>query len=179
MTHKLWASSFPLLMCLVLNEERGWLYKAPSSHLVISWVFLLCQYTLACVFSVSYTLCLYLSLSHTYIHTRTFISSLPLQRIYTRFFTCTTITLGQNYVLHQKQYLLHILAKDRWRATNTQLQFHNLTSNEHAFNMQLLCHNIVHIGKHSSLCNLGTCICWPEKGPEDNWRKGRVKNEYY
>ena len=75
MTHNLWASSFPMLMCLVLNEERGWLYKAPSSHLVCSWVFSFVN-TLACVFSVSYTLCVCLSLSlsltHTYTHAQSY-----------------------------------------------------------------------------------------------------------
>ena len=88
MTHNLWASSFPMLMCLVLNKEKGWLYKAPSSHLVSSWVFLFCEYTfLSLAYSLCiYTLCLYslpLSLSHT--HTR--ILCLPLHRISTRFFS--------------------------------------------------------------------------------------------
>ena len=86
MTHNLWASSFPMLMCLVLNEERGWLYKAPSSHLVCSWVFLLCEYTFL---SLAYSLCLYslpLSLSHTHTHTHTHSLSSATQNL-PRFFT--------------------------------------------------------------------------------------------
>ena len=85
MIHNLWASSFPMLMCFVVNEERGWLYKAPSSHLVWVESFSFVNIHSTCVFSVSYTLCLYslsLSLTHTHTHTHTHIISLPLHRIY-------------------------------------------------------------------------------------------------
>ena len=64
----------PWLMCLGVNEERGRLYKAPSSHFVICWSFSFVIYTswvfLFSVFIYLVSL-LSLSLSHTHTHTHT------------------------------------------------------------------------------------------------------------
>ena len=71
---------------LRVNEERGWLYKAPSSHFVISWfifLIILCFF----IYLVSP-----LSLSHTYTHTQLIFSA---AQNHSQFFTtCNTFPLN-------------------------------------------------------------------------------------
>ena len=49
-----------------VNEERGWLYKAPSSYFVFSRFILLCNIPIYFEYYLSYVSPLSLSLTHTY-----------------------------------------------------------------------------------------------------------------
>ena len=76
--HDSWAS--------VVNEERVWLYKAPSSYLVTCWFYLLCNLISSCVFSIIHLSCVStLSLSLTHTHITQLISSVA--QNHSRFFT--------------------------------------------------------------------------------------------
>ena len=92
-------------MCLVVNEERGWLYKAPYSHFVKCWFFLLVNIhiflRILCLVSLTVSLSLCLTYAHIHI-------SIPLHRISPRFFTI-------NYPVYDKELASIISAFVEWR----------------------------------------------------------------